>query len=51
MDEAKALMGEVIKQKVADDAASAKRKEDEAAKATEAGNGFTGETIPEGTTA
>jgi len=37
MDEAKALMGEVIKQKVADDAASAKRKDDEAAKAAEAG--------------
>lgn len=37
MDEAKALMGEVIKQKVADDEASAKRKEDDAARAAEAG--------------
>lgn len=39
LDEAKALMAEVIKQKVADDAAAAKRKEEEAAKAAEAGGG------------
>ena len=37
VDEAKTLMAEVIKQKIADDAASAKRKEEEAAKAAEAG--------------
>jgi len=37
MDDAKALMAEVIKQKIADDAAAAKKKEDEAAKAAEAG--------------
>jgi len=37
VDEAKALMGEVIKQKIADDAAATKKKEEEAAKAAEAG--------------
>lgn len=37
VDEAKALMSEVIKQKISDDAVSAKRKADEAAKAAEAG--------------
>lgn len=31
IDEAKALMGEVVKQKIADDAAAAKKKEDDAA--------------------
>lgn len=39
MDDAKALMAEVIKQKIADDAAAAKKKEDEAAKAAEAAGG------------
>lgn len=37
VDEAKALMSEVVKQKMADDAAAAKKKAEEAAKATEAG--------------
>lgn len=36
VDEAKTLMGEVIKQKIADDALAAKKKEEEAAKAAEA---------------
>mmetsp|Transcript_25006 Transcript_25006/g.60181 ORF Transcript_25006/g.60181 Transcript_25006/m.60181 type:complete len:416 (+) Transcript_25006:161-1408(+) len=37
MEDAKTLMAEVIKQKISDDAISAKRKEEEAAKAAEAG--------------
>lgn len=36
LDDAKELMGEVIKQKIADDALAAKKKEEEAAKAAEA---------------
>lgn len=39
VDEAKALMADVIKQKIADDAAAAKKKEEEAAKAAEAAEG------------
>lgn len=38
LDEAKALMGEVLRQKMADDAASEKKKEEETAKAAEAGS-------------